>query len=217
MTAVYIPPDANTSVALTQLHTTVNKHQWNHPDGVHIIAGDFNQTCLKTVLPKFTQYVKFATRGKNTLDHVYSNIKSAYMAVSLPHLGKSDHSSLLLLTAYTPLRRKSKLITKIIKKWPEGALEQLQDCFEQMDWEVFEYQDLEQYTETVLFYIKVCMDNVSLIKKIQVFPNRKPWMTYEVQSLLKECNSTYRSGDKALYSAARANFEKRYQTCQRVL
>ena len=50
-----------------------------HPQDVHIIAGDFNKA-LKIVLPKFHQHVKCSTRGENTLDHVYSNIKHAYLS-----------------------------------------------------------------------------------------------------------------------------------------
>ena len=64
VTAVYIPPDANVSLALSHLHSAISKQQRAHPDGVHIVAGDFNQANLKSVLPKFTQYVKCATREK---------------------------------------------------------------------------------------------------------------------------------------------------------
>lgn len=48
------------------------------PEGVHIVAGDFNKACLKSVLSKFHQNVKCPTRGDSTLDHVYSNIKHGY-------------------------------------------------------------------------------------------------------------------------------------------
>lgn len=109
VTAVNIPPDANISSALGHLYKTVNKQQRAYPDGVHIIAGDFNRACLRTVLPEFTQYVKCSTRGSNTLDHVYSNIKNAYRDVPFPHLGLSDHISLFLIPAYIPLRRKQSL------------------------------------------------------------------------------------------------------------
>ena len=150
ITAVYIPPDANISITLTYLHDSVNKQQQAHPDGVHIIAGDFNQACLKTVLPNFIQYVRCSTRGNNTLDRVYSNIKHAYRAVPLPHLGLSDHLSLLLIPAYTPLRRKTKPVAKTVKTWPEGALSQLQDCFAHTVWSFLEQQDLQGFTDTVL-------------------------------------------------------------------
>lgn len=87
ITAVYIPPDANTSTALAYLRNVIKEQQQAYPEGVHIIARDFNQACLKTVLSNFTQYVKCATRGNNTLDRVYSGLKHAYRAVPLPHLG----------------------------------------------------------------------------------------------------------------------------------
>ena len=66
------------------------------------LLGAFNHADLKTVLPKFHQHVKCATGGENTLDKVFSNIKSSYMAKPLPHLGQSYHLSLLLIPACTP-------------------------------------------------------------------------------------------------------------------
>ncbi len=87
VTAVYIPPDASVNTALSLLLNTINEQQHVYPNGVHIIAGDFNKSNLKTVLPKLYQHVKCSTRGENTLDHVYTNIKHAYRAIPLPHLG----------------------------------------------------------------------------------------------------------------------------------
>ncbi len=75
------------------------------PEAIHIVAGNFNHANLKVVLPKFHQHIKCATRGANTLDKAYSNIKRGFRAKQLPHLGQSDHMSLLLIPAYTPLRK----------------------------------------------------------------------------------------------------------------
>ena len=90
--AVYIPPDANASAALSLLLNAINEQQRAHPDGVHIIAEDFNMTNLKTVLPKLHQHVKCPTRGENTQDHVYSNIKHGYRTMPFPHPGESRPS-----------------------------------------------------------------------------------------------------------------------------
>lgn len=68
LTAVYIPPQANAKLALAKLHETTHELQNVHPDGVFIIAGDFNHANLKDVLPKFHQVIDFPTRGNNTLD-----------------------------------------------------------------------------------------------------------------------------------------------------
>lgn len=95
VTAVYKPPDANVAIALSQLHKVISRQQRAYPESAFIVAGDFNQSCLKTVLPKFVQYVKGPTRGKNTLDKIYSNLKEAYRTIPLTHPGMSDHISLL--------------------------------------------------------------------------------------------------------------------------
>ncbi len=179
-----------------------------HPDGVHIIAGDFNKVNIKTVLPKLYQHVKCPTMGENTLDQVYTNIKHAYRAVPISHLGQSDHLSLLLIPAYTPLKRRSRPCKVTVRTWPKEALDQLQDCFANTDWGLFQHQDLAAYTETVLSYIKFYIDNVTVDKCIRIFSNQKPWMNSQVCTLLRDRDAAFRTGDKALYSAARAKLRR---------
>ncbi|KAI4891004.1 hypothetical protein NFI96_004964 [Prochilodus magdalenae] len=53
LTAVYIPPQANAKLALSRLHDAINNQLSAHPDGVVIVAGDFNHADLKSVMPKF--------------------------------------------------------------------------------------------------------------------------------------------------------------------
>ncbi|XP_061141635.1 uncharacterized protein LOC133158431 [Syngnathus typhle] len=148
ITVVIITPNANASTALSLLLNTINEQQRAHPDGVHIIAGDFNRNNLKTVLPQFNQHVKCPTRGERALDHVYSNIKHGYRAMPLPHLGQSDHLSLLLIPAYTPLRRRSRPTTRTVTTWPGNALSQLQDFLQNTDWDLFHHQDLAMFTDS---------------------------------------------------------------------
>ena len=214
LTVVYIAPDANANNALAILHDDISLQQRKYPEAVHVAAGDFNHADLKKVLPKLYQHVKCATRGDKTLDKVYSNIKHGYRARLQPPLGSgtvehpSDHMSLLLTPAYTPKRRSAPVTTKVVKTWPEGAMGQLQDCFETTDWSIFANEDLEQYTAGVLGYIKYCMDNVTVDKLVRVYPNTKPWMTKEVNSLLNERDRAFKAGDQVLYSAARANLKR---------
>lgn len=130
ITAVYIPPHANVTTALSLLLNTINTHQQPWVGLlVCVIAGDFIKANLKTVLPKLYQHVKCATRGDNTLDYVYSNIKHVYRAIPFPHLGLLDHLSLLLSPAYTTLRHSARPTTKAITTWPDNALSRLQVCF----------------------------------------------------------------------------------------
>ncbi len=52
----------NAKNALRKLYCTISEQQTNNPDGFFIIAGDFNQANLKTVLPKFIQQWKMHTK-----------------------------------------------------------------------------------------------------------------------------------------------------------
>ena len=206
--AVYIPPSASDKLALNTLLTTINKLQTAHPDGIFIVAGDFNQANLKTVLPKFHQHVTCPTRGQNTLDHVYSNIRDGYKASPLPHLGQSDHLSLFRTPAYRPLIVKTKPSVRNIKTWPEDAAAQLQDCFERTQWDLFANQDITDYTSTVMFYIRNCINNVTIDRDVRCYPNSKPWMTSAVRKLLRERNSAFGSGNDELYSTARSKLKR---------
>ncbi len=127
--AVYIPPCANAKDALREPYCTISEKQTNNPDSFFIIAGDFNHANLKTVLPKFYQHVNFATRGNNMLDFVYTTVKNAYKAVPRPHLGYSDHISVMLIPAYRPLLKLAKPVQKLITIWPENATSHYRTAF----------------------------------------------------------------------------------------
>ncbi len=100
ITAVYIPPQADTSLALYKLHDELSGYINKHPDAASIIAGDFNKANLKKVMPNFHQHVSCPTREPNTLDHCYTQFKNAYKARSLPAFGKSDHAAIFLTPEY---------------------------------------------------------------------------------------------------------------------
>ncbi len=156
--------------------------------------------------------MNFATRGNNTLDFVYTKVKHAYKSEPHPHLGYSDHISVMLIPVYRPLLKLAKPVQKQITVWPENATSALQDCCQDTDWNMFKeaatynnHTDLQEYTETVTAYIKNCIDDVTVTKTITTRPNQKPWMTAEVRGLLKTRDEAFRSGDKAALKTARDN------------
>ncbi len=77
ITAVYIPPQADTSLALSKLHDELTGYINKYPDAASIIAGDFNIASLRQVMPNFLQHISCPTRGPNTLDHCYTQFKKA--------------------------------------------------------------------------------------------------------------------------------------------
>lgn len=52
---------------------------------------------LTDMLPRFYQHVTIATCGNNILDKVDTNRKDSYKSTPLPHLGLSDHISVMMV------------------------------------------------------------------------------------------------------------------------
>lgn len=146
------------------------------------------------MLLKLHQHVKCATRGVNTLDKVYTNIRLGYRARPAPHLRKSDHIFLQLIPAYNPLRKSTPCTTQSVRTWPDGATQQLTET--------------KLRTRTWIYLQALYCVTVIVERRIRVYPNQKPWMTREVKQLLKERNAAFKIGDRALHSTACAKLKR---------
>ncbi|XP_049599783.1 uncharacterized protein [Syngnathus scovelli] len=191
LVAVYIPPsniEGDRIAALGELYQAVSEQQTAHPDSFTIFAGDFNHANLKSVFPRLHQHVPFPT--DSFLDLVYSAQKGAFKATPLPHLGLSDHLTVLLLPAYRQLVKASRPVRRQVRVWPEGASDALRDCFDTTDWDLFkqaatynDWTDIEEYTDSVTSYITKCIDDVTCSKSVVTRANWKPWLTGAVLRL----------------------------------
>ncbi len=52
ITAVYIPPQANTDQALKELYENISEQETAHPDAAFVVTGDFNKANFRTIAPK---------------------------------------------------------------------------------------------------------------------------------------------------------------------
>ncbi len=101
-----------------EMRTKLLMKPQRQPDGISIVAGDFNQTDLRSVLPKFHQHVHTPTRGSNTLDHVYTNISGSYKALPIPQFGQSDHICFSCLLTHNWLKEsKHQKKTICVNRW----------------------------------------------------------------------------------------------------
>ena len=221
LAAVYIHPRANYTAALSKLYDVISALETAHPDAVFIVAGDFNQCNLRSVLPKYFQHVDIPTRGKNTLDHVYSNVRGALRAAPRPPFGDSDHISLFLYPAYRQRLKQSNPVTRQVKLWTPQAESTLQDCFATTDWDVFRAAatqgdssiSVEDYAETG--YISTCVENIIPTTQVRRFPNQKPWVNREVLHLLRARSVAFRSGNDVEYRAVQYRLEKAIRAAKR--
>ncbi|KAI3358157.1 hypothetical protein L3Q82_003156 [Scortum barcoo] len=132
-----------------------------------------------------------------------------------PHIGASDHLTIMLMPAYRQRVKVIKPVLKEVRVWPQEATSALQDCFGTTDWEMFKEAatynnliDVEEYTDTVTSYITKCIDDVTHIKSITTRANRKPWLTGDVHRLLKARDKAFKAGDESALRTARANLSR---------
>ncbi len=152
ITAVYIPPQANTDQALRELYGNISKQETANPDAAFIIMGDFIKANFRTIAPKYFQHITINTRGDRVLDHCYSPFRDAYKSLPRPPFGKSDHSSVLLLPAYRQKLKREAPALRTIQCWSDQSDAILQDCFDHVDWDMFRAasdDDIEAYSDTV--------------------------------------------------------------------
>ncbi len=198
ITAVYIPPQANTDQALKELYRNISEQETAHPDAAFVVTGDFNKANFRTLAPKYFQHVTINTRGARKLDHCYSPFRDAYKSLPRPPFGRSDHSSVLLLPAYRQKLKREAPALRTVHCWSDQSDAILQDCFDHVDWDMFRAasdDDIEAYSDTVTCFIRKCIDDVVPTKTIRIYPNQKPWINSDVRSALSARTSAFKSGN----------------------
>ncbi len=198
ITAVYIPPQANTDQALRELYGNISEQETAYPDAAFVITGDFNKANFRTIAPKYFQHITINTRGDRVLDHCYSPFRDAYKSLPRPPFGKSDHSSVLLLPAYRQKLKREAPALRTIQCWSDQSDAILQDCFDHVDWDMFRAasdDDIEEYSDSVTCFIRTCIEDVIPTKIIRIYPNQKPWINSDVRSALSARTSAFKSGN----------------------
>ena len=147
----------------------------------------------KSLSHNFYQHVKCATRGKITLDHLYSILQFVFEEVLHTKLSLTLHlvnltinlSSWFMLTSKNETRKHQ--WRDQLKNWLDEADAKLQDCFASTDWNMFwDYSDgTEEYTTSVIGFINKCIDDVVPTVTVRTYPNQKPWITGSICTELK--------------------------------
>ncbi len=195
-TAVYIPPQADTSLALSKLHEELSGYINKHPDAASIIAGDFNKAYLRKVMPTFHQHVSCPTRGPNTLDHCYTQFKNAYKARSLPPFGKSDHAAIFLTPEYKQRIVQESPGVREVTRWSSHSEAMLQASLDDDDWDMFRASsaDVSEFTDVALSFVYMLTDQATETVTIRTFSNQKPWVDRTIRAAVNQRTAAYNAG-----------------------
>ncbi len=196
VTAVYIPPQADSSLALSKLHDELSGYINIHPDAACIVAGDFNKANLKKVIPNFHQHISCLTRGLNTLDHCYTQFKNAYKAHSLPAFGKSDHAAIFLTPDYKQRILQEPPVEREVTRWSPHSEATLQASLDDVDWDMFRASssDVSEFTEVALSFVNTLTEQATETVTIKTFSNQKPWVDRTIRDAVNHRTAAYNAG-----------------------
>ncbi len=196
VTAVYITPQADTSLALSKLHDVLSGYINKHPDAPFIIAGDYNKANLKKVMANFHQHISCPTRGPNTLDHCYTQFKNAYKAQSLLAFGKSDHGTIFLTPEYKQRIVHDPPVEREVTRWSSHSEAMLQAALDDVDWDIFRVSssDVSGFTDVALSFANTLTEQATETVTIRQFSNQKPWVDRTICDAVNHRTAAYNDG-----------------------
>lgn len=194
---MYIPTDADVSAAAEILENCVSRYENRWPDSARMIMGDFNACDFQEKIPEYEQSVKCTTRGNNTLDKLYCNVRGGYRAYQRPQLGTSDHNMIFCAPTYKQVLKREPCKVVQYRKWEPGNISQLQACLECTDWTslIDSGADVNVNTDIFNSYFNFCLDMLIPTIDMKIYPNNKPWINRELISMLNEKRRIRQSGN----------------------
>ncbi len=195
-TAVYIPPQADTGLALSKLHDVLSGYINKYPESASIVTGDFNKANLRQVMPNFHQHISCPTRGPNTLDHCYTPFKKAYNDRSLQAFGKCCHAAIFLTPEYKQRLVQEPPVEREVTRWSSHSEAMLQVALDDVDWDMFRASssDVSAFTDVALSFVNTLTEQATETVTIRTFSNQKPWVDRTICDAVNLHTAAYNAG-----------------------
>ncbi len=196
VSAVYIPPQADTSVALSNLHDEISGYINKHPDAACIIAGDFNKANLKKVLPNFIN--TYPVQPEDWIHWITATLRSI-TPTKPTHcrlLAKSDHVAIFLTPEYKQRIAREPPVEREVTRWSPHSEATLQASLDDVDWDMFRASssDVSEFTDVAVSFVNTLTEQATETVTIRTFTNQKPWVDRSIHDAVNHRTAAYNAG-----------------------
>ena len=172
-----------------------------------LIAGDFYKIDFKASAKcyQLEPIIKIPTRGRNTLDQMYTNLKEYYKPpISGPAFGLSGH---LTITVLPNACKKSKAQSKIIKTCDRRSnnVVSLGRYLLEFPWDTVlsQNESCDDKLAAVTQIINYGIDTIIPVRSVKVHQTDRPWINADLKRLVQKRQQAFTSGDTFLFKLLR--------------
>lgn len=201
---IYHPPSPNPDrPMLEHIHKSLDTILQKHPDAGIWLVGDFNTLKCHSFVRSFSlkQIVKKPTKGKNTLDKVFTNMAEFYSEPEvLPPLGSLEHGhAVVICNPCVPTVKTANTHTYITRRNDSNSKAFLVDALKQVSWDdLYKLESCGEQFDHFQTTVQNLLNTHMPLQTVTRVTKHKPWVTQQFEDLVSKRQWSYHN-DKAKF------------------
>ena len=195
---IYHPPDASSGLMTSHIINSIDSILQQHPYAGVMLLGDFNTLNDKSLRAyPLKQLVSEPTRGKATLDKIYTNIADWYQRpITIPNVASSDHCGIVLC----PVNQKTTAVDDYaivaVRSKSSNGKNLLAHALCNVNWNALE--TIDDFDSKVAYFnncVIALLDFYLPVHYVKHHSTDKPWITDQFRRLIRQRQYAWTSGD----------------------
>jgi len=217
---IYFPPNGDGARVVGYILDCLDKITQKHPHVGILLCGDFNQLNDRPIVNyPLKQLVTAATRRRNILDKIYTNIPSWFHTpIVLPPIGTSDHNTLLLCTvdSRSVMSNESRVDYSYVRSNDNSRKTFLAHALKNHNWSLM--YSMDDCNSMVTYFYNVIhsmLDTFLPFRIIAKMPSDKPWINERLKELITQRQLAWHKQDTKRYHVLRNSVQREVRNLRR--
>ncbi len=133
------------------------------------------------------------TRGPNTLDHCYSQLR---MPAKPAHYRLLANRTMPPFFSHRNIKQRlaqEPLVKKEVTRWSSHSEAMLQAALDDVDWDIFRASssDVSEFTDVAVSFVNTLTEQATETITVRTFPNQKPWVDRTIRDAVNKRTAAY--------------------------